>query len=384
MMLVVMLFVEALPVIAIGDFLQDDTITQSSGENSQTDSKVLFDAEQNDEDVFVLGEEISLRTETEKHFRLSNGSYAVATYEEAVHYLDENGSWQDIDNNLCTSDEKEDGVKGVENKKNNVKVKFSQKSNSNYLYRVKDGEYSISVGAYKKGNVAPNKVEAVIEDNSAEADKKKDKLKIDEASILKNTSSKVTYFDLWNNIDLEYILNGTTVKENIIVNEKADEYSYTFTLKFKNLVPVCNDDNSISLLDSKTNEEIYLIPAPYMYDANGEISNEVRYAVKANNGNNQYLLTITADKVWINDDERVFPVTIDPVLVKSGFATDVRDNYVKEGSPNTNVYNGADILYLGYDCASSILNERVYTKYNNLPELPISSIITQALLCDDV
>ena len=101
--------------------------------------------------------------------------------------------WQDIDNNLCTSDEKEDGIKGVENKKNNVKVKFSQKSNSNYLYRVKDGEYSIFVGAYKKGDVAPNKVEAVIEDNSEEADKKKDKLKIDEASILKNTSSKVTY-----------------------------------------------------------------------------------------------------------------------------------------------------------------------------------------------
>ena len=67
MMLVVMIFVEALPVIAIGNLLQDDTVTQSSSENSQTDSKVLFDAEQDDEAVYVLGEETSLRTETEKH-----------------------------------------------------------------------------------------------------------------------------------------------------------------------------------------------------------------------------------------------------------------------------------------------------------------------------
>ncbi len=380
MMLVVMIFVEALPVIAIGNLLQDDTVTQSSSENSQTDSKVLFDAEQDDEAVYVLGEETSLRTETEKHFRLSNGSYAVATYEEAVHYLDENGLWQDIDNNLCTSDEKEDGIKGVENKKNNVKVKFSQKSNSNYLYRVKDGEYSIFVGAYKKGDVTPNKVEAVIAENSAETDKKSNKLKIEDASILENTTSKITYFDLWNDVDLEYILNGTTVKENIIVNEKADKYSYTFTLKLKNLIPVCNDDNSISLLDSESDEEIYLIPTPYMYDNKGEISEEVRYEIKSDNGNNQYLLTVTADKEWIEEESRVFPVTIDPVLIKEGLATDVRDNYIKEGAPNTNVYNSADILYLGYDCASSIKNERVYTKYNNLPELPTSSIITQALL----
>ena len=359
MMLVVMIFVEALPVIAIGNLLQDDTVTQSSSENSQTDSKVLFDAEQDDEAVYVLGEETSLRTETEKHFRLSNGSYAVATYEEAVHYLDENGLWQDIDNNLCTSDEKEDGIKGVENKKNNVKVKFSQKSNSNYLYRVKDGEYSIFVGAYKKGDVAPNKVEAVIAENSAETDKKSNKLKIEDASILENTNSKITYFDLWNNVDLEYILNGTTVKENIIVNEKADKYSYTFTLKLKNLIPVCNDDNSISLLDSESDKEIYLIPTPYMYDNKGEISEGVRYEIKSDNGNNQYLLTVTADKEWIEEESRVFPVTIDPVLIKEGLATDVRDNYIKEGAPNTNVYNSADILYLGYDCASSIKNERV-------------------------
>jgi len=380
-LLVIMLFIEALPVIAIGNMLQDHSTTEMESQVLQNDGEVLFNAEESNEEVYVLGEDNSLRTENEKHFRLSNGSYSVAAYEEAVHYLDESGIWQDIDNNFSESTEKEDGFSGVENKKNSVKVKFSNKSNANYLYRVKDGDYSIFVGVYKKGENLPNKVDAVIAQNSAtETNDKAQKKNLEEVVELKNQTSKVTYFDLWDNIDLEYVLHGTSVKENIIVNEKADSYSYTFTLKLKNLIPILNEDKSISLKDSETGKEIYLIPAPYMYDNSGEMSKAVDYKIESTNGNGQYLLTVTADKEWIEDENRAFPVTVDPVLIKEGLAADVRDNYIKEGTPNAIIYNAADILYLGYDCSSSILNERVYTKYNSLPELPSSAIITQALL----
>lgn len=53
---------------------------------------------------------------------------------------------------------------------------------------------------------------------------------------------------------------------------------------------------------------------------------------------------------------------------------------MKEGSPNQIAPNGADILYLGYDSLSTERRRRVYTKYNSLPELPSSAIVTQALL----
>ena len=41
-----------------------------------------------------------LRTEEGKHFRLTDGSYLSVSYGTPVHYQDEEGQWQNIDNTL--------------------------------------------------------------------------------------------------------------------------------------------------------------------------------------------------------------------------------------------------------------------------------------------
>ncbi len=48
----------------------------------------------------VLWEDISLREDNIKHFRMSDGSYIAVDYGYAVHYKDENGDYQEIDNRL--------------------------------------------------------------------------------------------------------------------------------------------------------------------------------------------------------------------------------------------------------------------------------------------
>ena len=48
-------------------------------------------------------EDVSRREENVKHFRLEDGTYMAAQYDTAVHTLDENGEWQDIDNTLSES-----------------------------------------------------------------------------------------------------------------------------------------------------------------------------------------------------------------------------------------------------------------------------------------
>lgn len=50
--------------------------------------------------VTVLGEVEELREEDTKHFRLSDGSFVAVSYGLPVHYEDEDGQWQDIDNSL--------------------------------------------------------------------------------------------------------------------------------------------------------------------------------------------------------------------------------------------------------------------------------------------
>ena len=64
-----------------------------------------------------------LRSEFVKHFRLEDGSYIAAQYDVPVHYLDENGEWQDIDNSLSDI--------GNEYSTNNAKIKFAKKITGN-------------------------------------------------------------------------------------------------------------------------------------------------------------------------------------------------------------------------------------------------------------
>lgn len=52
----------------------------------------------------ILYEIISLRDEYSKRFMLSDGNVQIARYDSAVHFLDENGEWKDIDNSLQSSD----------------------------------------------------------------------------------------------------------------------------------------------------------------------------------------------------------------------------------------------------------------------------------------
>ena len=55
-------------------------------------------AEPSNEKVQILGEDESLRTVTQKHFRMSDGSFLAVDYGVPVHYLSESDTWQEINN----------------------------------------------------------------------------------------------------------------------------------------------------------------------------------------------------------------------------------------------------------------------------------------------
>ncbi len=65
----------------------------------------LFSMGAEQEAVTILFEEESKRTENEKHYFCSDGSYIAVSYPRAVHYLDENGAYVDIDNSLSYNEE---------------------------------------------------------------------------------------------------------------------------------------------------------------------------------------------------------------------------------------------------------------------------------------
>ena len=325
-----------------------------------------------DGDVYVLGEVIDSRTESSKTFRMSDGSFVAADYGKPIHYSDENGGWQDYDNTLSYSDavDSED-IAGYGTADSDISIKLANNSNSGNLLKIKMNGYKISLSlpdANKSKALELYPQITVADDDS-----------LDSATTLTKFSSGAIYKDILDGTDLEYIISGSNVKENIIVKEKQDSYVYTFELKLNGLVPVLNEDGSIALNDENTGETQLVIPKGIMSDANYAVSDGVTYSIAHKNGK-KYTLTVSADAEWINSDDRAFPVKIDPSFFDGSYLTDeVDDSYVIEGQPDFEAYT-YQLILSGYGIHPQSQNMRAFFKLNVLPEIPESAVIVDAVL----
>ncbi|MBR5139715.1 MAG: DNRLRE domain-containing protein, partial [Clostridia bacterium] len=301
-------------------------------------------------EIYVLSENETLRDENTKHFLLSDGTSRAVVYSQSVHYRDDDGKWTHIDNTLTES--------GSEySTDNKTKIKFANKSGSSGLVSINNGSYKIEFTP-----LGTNKVEVVIENPE-----KNNSRKFEDMSRLNGLTSKATYANIYDGIDIEYILSGNNIKENIIVNEEKSSYIFSFELKLNGLTAMLEDEK-ILLSDIDTAELIYEIPAPFMYDDGGEYSDAVTYTL-TQSSKWKYTLTVEADAEWINTDGRAFPVTIDPQLVVGG------RNNVEDTTTYTTDVSGTygDSIILGAGGSST-----AYWRTNFIPTIPASSYITWA------
>lgn len=321
-----------------------------------------------DEVIGAVVEVEELREENVKHFRLDNGTYEVVVYDDPVHRLDADGKWQDIDNNLALQN-----IKGVQlYSTSDARVHFAKgfAPNSQILSLNEEG-YSLSMSFISNlmaseelsamGTVAeplvtnaPTRSEAKAWDTLAEA-------------IEVNNSASIVYPNVRANTDLEYILQGNNIKENIIVKAPSASYVYRFRIQAEGLVAELDDTGNVRLFDADTGEQKYIIPAPYMYDANGEVSHEVVYGLTSN-GVGDYNLSVVADSTWINSSEREFPVTIDPTIVADSL---VYDTYISSILADTNY---------GSSTRMSVSTRNISFIRVELPDLPDDATISKALL----
>ena len=299
----------------------------------------------------------SLREESVKHFRLEDGSYIAAQYKGPVHYLDENGLWQDIDNSLS--------LDGSEYSTSNAKIKFAKKITGNEnLFTIHEGNYKITMSL---DNAIKKTVGSVMDDQAASLD---NTTELQKMMILDNLTSEIIYEDILTGVDLQYIVEFGSIKENLIVKQQQSAYNYTFTIKLNNLQAALNDKGGVSIFDPNTDEVQYLIPAPIVYDANDNVADPaVACYTLTQSGNNTYSLTVSVDPEWMNEDGRAYPVTIDPpIYPKTG--TTVVDTYVNSYSP-TQAPELVSHLYAGN-------TTHLYWKSTDMPTLPNDAYITGA------
>ena len=311
-----------------------------------------------EKDVIELIDE---RTATTKRFRLEDGSYMVAQYDTAVHYQDENGAWQNIDNTLAVS--------GNEITTSDAKIKFAKKTNgSETLFALHDGNRKLTL----RLEGASKKVSGKITNDQTELGE--DATKLEKMTTLDKISASVLYVDILPNTDLEYVIKGNNIKENIIVKAKQDTYSYTFTLSLNNLTATLNAQNELEICDANSGNVAYRIPAPVMWDANDALSDNIAVSL-TDLGNGDYTLTLTPSAEWINDDARALPVIVDPPIYTNS-SSSVLDFYVSPTLSASSTVNSSYML-VGE-------SHRAYWKLSALPTLPASAYITNATLTTKV
>lgn len=305
------------------------------------------------------------REENVKHFQLPDGSVEAVVYNRPVHRKDASGVWQNIDNRLSS-------VNLQAYATDDLRTVFSKHFTPNEpIFLLQENGYALSMSLQSEplsmgtAVLIPG-ISTTTVTNAEDREEVNGWNTVDEARQVENESS-ILYTNVANNTDLEYILVDNDIKENIIVKAPRSQYVYEFELNTEGLAAVLNENGSVSLNDAESGAHVYLIPAPFMYDAEGNESNAVSYTLRAD-GAGAYTLTVTADPEWINAEERVFPVTIDPTVSNNSMF----DTYIDESAP-TSEFSTSNYLLVG-------LEQTAYIRSMTYPTLPEGATLLDAYL----
>ncbi|MCL2540796.1 MAG: hypothetical protein FWE53_05270, partial [Firmicutes bacterium] len=286
----------------------------------------------------IIAEDTSKRTATSKTFVMADGTYVWQEYATPVHFL-RDGEFREIDNTLNAS---------LTNTANDFKVSFGQAQDDN-LVRVssQQNQYQTSVGLVPAFGTDRNEIASLsVFDGNRKLDAGRsntltesqatraatleystnyssslNELNIKDSQLnnrLQNAftkqNSSVYYSDLYNDIDIQYILEGQSLKENIIVHAPLSSYDFRFELNLTNLFPHKTFEGDILLIDIVTLETVYIIPRGFMFDADGVYSYDVEYELEQT-GSTWFLIVSACPEFF---QTAQFPVTVDPTIYHGG------------------------------------------------------------------
>ena len=248
----------------------------------------------------VVHEVEELREENVKVYQRADGTYSAFVSSAPLHYL-ENEEWKDIDNTLVEKSVNSESV--LTNKEGGCQVQIPSElsSDSEIILKNDDSQISFSM---KNISASDGKVNNNISGKPAE--------ELARLASIENKDSSVTFKNIKPDTDVEYIMGATSLKENIVINQKpSSAVDFTYELNTDGLTAVLNSDSSIGIYSGS--ETVYLIEAPYMLDSASNYSGDV-YVSLDSLGGGKYQITYTPDFSFLSNEDTVYPVTVDPTI----------------------------------------------------------------------
>lgn len=256
-------------------------------------------------DVPLEYEVTDLRTINQKHYKKADGTYEMVIYNQEVHYFD-NGKWLDIDNRLLDKGDK------LATKSNMFNLSFPKNLANDKEIELKMDKYQIS---WSLPGINCTKASPGLEKSTTS-----------NINELTNVTEEINYKNVLNNVDIQYIVDGTKVKENIILHEYVKDFSLSFEYKLKDLQLTTNEaDKIIFINDDK--ETVFTFSDFFMFDKAQIKSTDINVKYE-NQSKGSYIITITPSDKWLRT--ATYPVVVDPTLRVYGYGSNdfIDDKYV--------------------------------------------------------
>ncbi|GFJ92634.1 RHS repeat-associated core domain-containing protein [Phytohabitans rumicis] len=177
--------------------------------------------------------------------------------------------------------------------------------------------------------------------------------------------SAITYRSARPDTDVTFeLLPGSGVKEKIVLASPEAASSWVFPLRLTGLTPRLTASGEVELVD-KLGEIVAWIPHGFMVDSkvdarSGDPARSEAVSYELVRRGSGWDLVVTADRAWLSDPVRVYPVTVDPsvhwwnystsadTFVQTGYSTSQQnDVQLKVGTWNGGSDKAATYLHFG-------------------------------------
>lgn len=284
-----------------------------------------------------------LRSRFAKTFAAGKGTFRAEVYSESVNYRDRAGKWQPVDNRLLAA------------------------TGTGYAFRNAANRFDLDLPLSL--GVSPVRVR-------------------DDAGRwltfspvggqgLANVSDKSARYEALPGVSAVYTATGDGVKEDLILASTASPASVSFNVNGSaGLSPRQTREGGIDFVTAADAVAFSFAP-PSMRDAAGASSDQVSLALRS--AALGWVVSVTADRAWLDARERVWPVTIDPTTFVGPHQDQTDSPLLDCTITATSSGNcSATTLKVGYDGTAI---SRTLLRFNENPSwLPPSSQVLYARL----
>ena len=257
-------------------------------------------------------------------YHVEGKSYVTVIGNDGSTYLDEEGVLRQVDNRLVENPMRRMSAMGAGtsyvNGANDFQVSLQESVtvSGGDLLTLTDGEHQMSAAP-----VEGSFTEGVVQENA------------------------IRYNNVFPHVDFQYTVLGSSVKEDILLLSREARNSFSYELRTNGLQTTLLY-NTLFLHEEGADPEkeaVFVLEAPEMEDAAGEISFGVRLDLE--HTDEGCVVTVTGDSQWLQAPERVYPVRLDPTAIQVPKSA-IHVACAEEGSPNT-VIGDNSYPYVGYD-----------------------------------